>query len=327
MNEKTLQFICVSGFGYSGSGAVIDILGEFDSHYVFNKEFRLIKDPDGIIDLEDALVNNWQELKSDIAIRRFRRLINVTGRKQKLFSKFGYNFNEIFNNQFYAYEEDYINELVDIQWKGDWPYHLHEFNWLKLFFYRLKRSFGLNPYEKDIMYFSYPGEKFYITTKIYLNNLFLNIVDCEKYNTVVLDQALPPYRPQKYLDYFHKVKIIVVDRDPRDVFVELSQFPSYPSQPVERFIKYFKCQRNAVTNASKSNNVLQLKFEDLIFNYENILKKIYNFLGFNEYHHSKKMMFFQPKKSLNNFGKWKEWKALDDIQKIEKELSPFLYNN
>jgi len=39
------------------------------------------------------------------------------------------------------------------------------------------------------------------------------------------------------------------------------------------------------------------------------------------------MMFFQPKKSLNNFGKWKEWKALDDIQKIEKELSPFLYNN
>ena len=100
MKHTNLNFICVAGFGYSGSGAIIDLLKEFDQYYVFEKEFRLIKDPDGIIDLENALVKNWGELRSDIAIRRFKSFMRIAGRKQRLFSEIGYGFNETFNNQF-----------------------------------------------------------------------------------------------------------------------------------------------------------------------------------------------------------------------------------
>lgn len=327
MSENTINVICVAGFGYSGAGAVLDILKEFDQIFVFEKEFRLIKDPDGISDLENALIKDWQELKSDIAIRRFKRFMRIAGRKQSLFSDIGYNFNELFDKQFYKHTSKYIDALIKIKWQGDWPYHLHELRRVKLFYYRLERRLGLNPSAKDVMYFSYPKKDFYNTTKTYLNNLFTSVVNSQDYDTVVLDQALPPYNPQKYLNYFHKVKVIVADRDPRDIFTELVNYPSYPTKPVDNFIQYFKCQRDAVAMDNKSNNILRLRFEELIFDYENGLEKIYNFLGLERHHHSKKMMFFKPEKSLTNIGKWKKYEAQDDIKKIEKELSPFLYNN
>ena len=135
MTNKKLNFICVAGFGYSGSGALINLLEEFENFYVFPREFRLIKDPDGISDLENSLVNNWQELKSDIAIRRFKFLIDTCGRKQNLFSKIGYNYDEILNKNFFISCEKYLKNLINISWKGDWPFHLHELNGSKFFIY------------------------------------------------------------------------------------------------------------------------------------------------------------------------------------------------
>ena len=324
MKNSKINFVCIAGFGYSGSGAVVDILIEFEKYYVFPKEFRLIKDPDGIIDLDNALIQNWQELSCDVAISRFIDLVNICARKQRIFSGVGYNYDGIFNKSFINLCNNYVNSLVDIKWKGDWPYHLHQFNSMKLFIYRLKRKLSLKPELNDIMYFSSPGERFYKLTKNLMDQLFANIVNNNKYNTVVLDQAIPPYNPQRQLKYFHNVKVIVVDRDPRDIYLELINYSSYPTNSVDDFIKYYKTQREAISQNNMSNSILRLNFEDLVFNYDKEMEKIYSFLQFNPIYHSKKLTFFLPKKSHNNVGCWKE-KNSSEIKLIEKELNKFLY--
>ena len=42
MTKKNFDFICVSGYGKSGSGACVDILKEFDYIDGLDKEFRIV---------------------------------------------------------------------------------------------------------------------------------------------------------------------------------------------------------------------------------------------------------------------------------------------
>ena len=49
---KIFDFICVSGYGKSGSSACINLLKEFEFVDGPDKEFRIAKDPHGLIDLE-----------------------------------------------------------------------------------------------------------------------------------------------------------------------------------------------------------------------------------------------------------------------------------
>ncbi len=327
MTNKKLNFICVAGFGYSGSGALINLLEEFENFYVFPREFRLIKDPDGISDLENALVNNWQELKSDIAIRRFKFLIDTFGKKQNLFSKIGYNYDEVLNKNFFISCEKYLKNLINISWKGDWPFHLHELNGLKFFIYRLMRKLNLNPELSDNMFFSKPGEDFYSSTKVFFDDLFSKINNnCHNYHTIVLDQGIDPYNAHKCSRYFNNVKAIVVDRDPRDIYIELCNFSSYPTNSVDDFITFFSNQREAVNKKYDSKIVLRLKFENLVNNYENEVKKIYSFIGFDCKNHLKKFERFNPSISNKNIGLWKS-NISSDIKLIEKKLNKYLYKN
>ena len=54
MNQKFSEnLICVSGFGYSGSGLIIDFLN-YSNNTVFPPiEFRLLKDIDGLLSLRN----------------------------------------------------------------------------------------------------------------------------------------------------------------------------------------------------------------------------------------------------------------------------------
>ena len=75
-----LKYICVSGYGWSGSGAVVDLLQEFEGYVSLDIEFRLIKDAYGISDLENFLVYNWDVLRSDKAVKDFlwfTRVLNM----------------------------------------------------------------------------------------------------------------------------------------------------------------------------------------------------------------------------------------------------------
>jgi len=65
---KGLNYICVIGYGRSGSSACIDLLKEFQNLHVMDGEFRIAKDPHGLLDLENSLVHNWDFMRNDVAI-------------------------------------------------------------------------------------------------------------------------------------------------------------------------------------------------------------------------------------------------------------------
>jgi len=92
-----IKFIAVSGYGWSGSGACIDILREFSGVDGPNNEFRMIKDPYGLLDLENSLTSSWDFVRHDMAIKDFLKYCKVLSRGSGLFKKEGRNFSKILN--------------------------------------------------------------------------------------------------------------------------------------------------------------------------------------------------------------------------------------
>lgn len=87
--SKQYKFLDLSGYMFFGKAAAIDLIREFKGYYVphYRFEFPLIRIQDGIMDLEKALIDDWSPIRSDIAVKRFRKLITkMSGHKRKLFS-------------------------------------------------------------------------------------------------------------------------------------------------------------------------------------------------------------------------------------------------
>ena len=110
-----MQTIGVCGMGYTGSGAVLDLLTEYDDIEVStDPEFSLSYTPDGLEDLEYHLIKApTRYMSSDIAILRFLKLIN--GRNNK-----GSGIRRATNNRFYTLSKEYVDSITQLTWKGYW---------------------------------------------------------------------------------------------------------------------------------------------------------------------------------------------------------------
>ncbi len=69
------MIIGITGYGYSGASAYIDVLKEFDGIQSLkkNNEFPIFQQTDGIFDLQHALVEEPRRLNISSMIVRFRR--------------------------------------------------------------------------------------------------------------------------------------------------------------------------------------------------------------------------------------------------------------
>ena len=95
------------------------------------------------------------------------------------------------------------------------------------------------------------------------------------------------------------------------------------SRNVETFIEEW---RKTVSPKYENPNVLRIHFEDLIYNYDQTIRSIENFLGITHKAHVSPKKFFIPEKSLNNtqvFNIKSQWKEV--AEKIAKELPEYIY--
>ena len=98
---KDITFVDVSGFFTSGSSAMVDLLKEFRGFYESNAEIRFIKDPYGIVQMENALINQWEFINSSAAISDFLELCEKGCRNGKgLFSPAGFNLKKTISKDF-----------------------------------------------------------------------------------------------------------------------------------------------------------------------------------------------------------------------------------
>lgn len=335
------MIINVCGFGWSGSGAYLDLLREYDETTFPNKrdwEFNLLWVPDGLYDLEYKLCHKHCRIfDSALAIERFLTIAKEYGSYL--------NYDDVLKTSFYSLCENYINELVQFRLEGNTIIHkLHpsvkdrlvrKFDWflVHLFMNRISRklkcqryyaTFHITNYKK--MMVSYNPDNFEEVTQRFVSSI-LDCVRDDNTKALVLDQSFPPDMPYLFDHFFSEEhKTIVVRRDPRDNYILMNKLKG-TSRPVptdiDDYIMFYK-KSIAETIQKDSDILLSVHYEDLIYNYESTIEKLEKFLGFNK--QDRKGEFFDPTVSINNtqlIRLYPEFK--DDIQKIEYELSDYLY--
>ena len=152
------------------------------------------------------------------------------------------------------------------------------------------------------MYFVKSNINIYPLARAFLNDLF-NEFNLES-DHLVFDQLILPYHREKFDQLFPGFKQIVVDRDPRDVFLDAKDYNAYPiTQDINSFISFYKSSRSLKSIDADEFNLF-IQFEDLIYKYDQTTKQIQDFLEIDSQKHAKKFSRLDPSKSINNTQTW-----------------------
>ena len=178
----------------------------------------------------------------------------------------------------------------------------------------------LNSYHVDLT-----DEEFLRITKDYMEKLCRE-VNPENKDFVVLDQLISPANPARYARYVDDLKTIIVDRDPRDVYIHQLNHKDHvlPVDPMQ-FCTVYRDNRKAVSRLPK-DECMYVTFEQMIYHYDENVKKVLDFVGIGEKNHIRKREFFNPDKSIKNTKLWEKTdKYKDAVAIIEKELPDMLH--
>lgn len=326
-----MQVVTSVGFHNTGSGVIDDLLREFPcfAQGGYEMECRLLQDPDGISDLEYNLVENPHRLNSGYALKRFRLMMKQYHRV----------YNNIFGPHYMDCVEQYIQDLTDIKYKGYW----HADIWLEhpigKYFYWARR--GINkclpanirksPWynyfpEIDTYHVDLTEEEFIHHTHEFMDSL-CRLLTNDDSKMILLDQLVHPNNLKRYMRYVRNLKVIVVERDPRDVYLEIQYFKAHvlPLDPYD-FCKIYKDSRKMYSTVDDDQTVLYVRFEDMIYKYDEYILKVMKFIGLTPEQHKYPKTRFNPDISIKNTQLWKKYPQYEnDIKIIEEELSEYLY--
>lgn len=329
---------CASYYG-TGSSAITDLLSEYDGFKSLGDyEFRFVQDPGGISDLEYNIVENNHRHNSGHALKRYKNNVDFLAG-----NKFVKKYEKFFNNHWKEYSYEYIDELTDFKYKGYW--HQDVIDRGKFFYiYKrivnkiLKRTIWKNNKEKSLnelpneitLYSSVSETEFLRATKEYIDRLFKE-VNLDNKENIMVDQIVPPSNLKRYLRYFNDIRVFVVDRDPRDIYL-LEKYiwkgKVIPTESVELFCKWFlNTRKHRDIENMENENIMFVQFEDLIYKYDNTIENIEMWLGIDKSSHINKKNKLDPNKSKKNTKLWEYISGCeDDVRYIEKELSKYIYS-
>lgn len=339
MNKIT--FINVAGFFGSGSSAVVDLLKEFKDFYECDAEIRFVKDPYGISQLENALINQWELVNSAAAIADFREMCRKGCRPGGMnpFAKAGLAYKKRITPDFMELVDQYIDKLTEYKYQGDFYYFKFQKPYIKYIVDRIR--FAIELYSKGKfktanrnmrpLCFSHPTqEQFNEATQWFMEAIFNQHTNNVKQSYILLDQAISPNNPSVIHRYFKDSKMIIVDRDPRDTFVNEYRAVCYLDNDyntTEGGRRYARRQRVLRSGLIEDKDIMRINFEDLIIHYDESRKKIADFIGVPVENHLYPKKFLKPEVSIKNIGIWKKYYAdfKETIDEIGKELPDLCY--
>lgn len=307
-----MKFIIVAGFFLSGSSAAVDLLEEFDNTYVCNGEVRLISDPYGIRMLEESLVNHWTPIRSTAAISDFLHFAEKCSHAKSRFplAPFGMGYADSIHPNFMEITTHYIESLTMGTYYQDYYFNKAKKNYFSYVTDRCR--LGLQHHSKNRIriakkykcYFARPTkEEFEQRTREYMDSLFGCIKGKE---FVVLDQGVHIFDADVIDRYFNDAKMIVIDRDWRDIYISSVEHHGVVEPDVFAYIRKQEITRETHYN---SPNILRLSFEEMVTDYDNSVQKIMAFCGLKEPNHVRPRECFDPDRSSKNVGIWKRFYA------------------
>lgn len=317
-NSKFENIISVQGFGHSGSGAVIDLLREYkgnkvighvDStmHSLTNKnegkgEVDFIRHAGGILELDEMLkVKNV--FINDALLKRYIKLIE--------------NSSYFRNSQYLmTLASKFFSQIVELEVKeshnSDYNTYLNDLV-LPFKSIYLKKQMEIKEFRK--------------VAREFICN-FTNYFYEEGVKYLIMDQMFSDtdLNYKRNVDFCSNLKMIIVYRDPRDVLALAihSNVDWIPHSDVNEFMTWYRHQLAGIDFEEK--NYLLLRFEDLIYNYDNIVRVIEQFLNLLSTDHINKYSSFNPQESIKGVGIWQKDIIHESWYKtISLELNSFCY--
>ncbi len=326
------RVVTAVGYGYSGSGAIVDFLKEFSSCYVEEcTEIRIFQDPDGISDLEYNLVDNPNGLNSGFAIKRFKALMDWQCAD---WPKIKWGYDRLIGQEFRELVKDYLERLLEGRWQGAWhrdhypPYHGPFLTALTARLDHLFRAVGRYHWASCEQYLPIKSpEVFYAATKEFSERLCSLVARGNPARDIVFDQLVPPTNIPRYSRYFHDLKVVVVDRDPRDIYIlnnEEWHAIFIPTSDPEAFVQWFLDRRYFTGQLREQANVCEVELEEMIYRYAEFSARLMNFLGYSPEEHCNPRHYFDPAVSEKNTKAWQRYSGYENaVEYIQKHLAPF----
>lgn len=320
-------------YGHSGVSFLRDFMKEIDNNYVFEWEFWITILAGGIFDIGHTIETN-SNIIDDSSIRRYFKL------RDYLFDNKTYS--ELFNEKFLDYSKDFESKLIISKAPGStmWNDMNEQIKFPKLKFLPKKlRPWGFSKLYQPVRDINYDDGMYFLNTmneqdyvnlaKEYLDRIY-SLFPKKEYLTLV-HPIMVSGKYDKQLQYFDdNDKIIRINRDPRDVYVNLIRdIPSYTvADSAEHFIAYFKKRHfnDEYNNKNSGSRILNIQFEEFVINYDKVEKKILDFCEIDISSHVKRFEFSKPEISIKNIGLYKDYANQKEIKLIETELEPYLFN-
>lgn len=332
-----MKVITCASYYASGSSAVTDFISEFDGvKSLTNYEFRFAHDPDGLSELEFNLVENFNRHNSGHALKRYKKLVDYYG--DHLLVR---RYEPFFQNKWKELSYKYIESLADFKYHSVWQYDYYDRGpWfefcaklpdrvLRKTLWRNKPDKQVSVLRNEIAYASYlTEEQFLECTKKYTDAL-LAAANPACSPIIMMDQLLPSSNIRRHLRYFSNAYVVVVDRDPRDIFLWAKYMANDRIVPhdVDLFCKWFDYTRSSQQDElNNPQRVKLIRFEDMIYKYEETTRQIVEWCGLDKAAHTKPKMYFNPDISIKNTCIWvqhSEYQA--EADRIAKRLSKYLY--
>ena len=339
----TPTIIGTSSFAQSGGSALTNILEEFSNISILKggAEFECKFFAENIFPLETALLIGGGV---DKAVKTFLHNAKIAATQSDYKNNFGQNFLQYTKEYLDSVTENYLGgvhktydfEFVDNDEAKIFSNARHLFHYL--YGNRRYSDVAYEPYTWEPQYTPfgpvYYGEftdDFYEKTYQYLEKVFAPLYE-EGKNYILGDTLYTAdvTTPQE-LKYFRNSKVLISNRDPRDLYVANKEIYGewfIPTWTVETWIKYYKYRRRSIKMQKQNNseNILHLQFESLIYDYDASIAKIKNFLNLSDEQHIRKGQVFIPEKSKTNTQLFRKYtKYARDIEKIERGLPEFCY--
>lgn len=310
--SKFDSIISVQGFGYSGSGAVLDLLREYPIEVLgFIDKFQGSK-ADSKVALSEIeimrLAGGFYEMEKYLDCENIFQNTAMLNRMVRLFETSAlYHYSD----EIKKYMVAFFNSLLD-------------FSMLNL---------GLTYYNPYLTRYDQKSSIFFLkkhTISEFRNkccnlmNIVFNRIDTE-HKMLAVDQLCADYELNfdRNSQYVKNLKTILVARDPRDLYVWTMMIDCewIAHKTVDDFIKWYSITYRHV-NYDKVINYLVVRYEDLIWDYDNTISSIEDYLGVSSKDHTSKYSCFDPKLSARYTKLYKSHPEFaDSIKKIEKELA------
>lgn len=336
---KDITFINVSGFHNSGSSAVVNFLKEVEGVYECGAEMRLVKDPYGLAHLERELTSDyWGLINASAAVTDFLSYAKICSRYGKSpLSPAGLSYASTINPDFMKITKEFVDEICDYEFKTDFYHYKFKKSYFKYVTDRIRNGIdkkfggklGITNKNIETCYYAHPTqERFDEAVKNYFDKLFSIHVEDDVKSYILMDQTISPNNTTVIDRFFHKAKLIIVGRDPRDMYINDLQRGIVHNGTKEEGEDFARRQHDLRDNITYTDNVMYVTFEELMMEFEQISKRILDFIGLPYSAHTGKGKYLDMEKSVKNVGLWKDKyeQYKDALDAIAANAPEYCYN-